>query len=424
MSLRWKHEGWRKLYVREEGSFALLPLYTRAFAGELLKICDSVGKIACMGKEAWKAIAWRLGATRGDRRLIKRDVGLLLKDGYLVLRPDGDLVIRNFLRAHPHLDTCASQDLGPEGFDEVAIPIAGDEGADVHDLPPAHVAPLDHTADVPGAVGLQMGLFGDGPVVNPALARAPMLEISTGSIPEPTPRPVTVTLAVVRDVPDAPDVKDPRPVHDASTTVPRRSSQVPDPAAVRSEEKRRSDPEREISEGPPPVIASRVDPAGPDPEVSAARRLATTLARTEDQQRQALASELGLSYTPLPLHATIAAIVKLLADGWSEDALTTAMRAYHAEARRKQTLEWWNAVDNWKPQNLRRALGKTPPQRRPPAASTTPPTHEATATTANAPRSGGTRLPFDTTAAERAAFLVNALAGDLDSARRAIGSRT
>lgn len=147
MSHRWR-SGWRKLFVREEGSFAQLPLYTRAFAAELLKIVDDRGRIDCLGKDPVAAIAWRLGATRGDRRLIKRDVGLLLKDGYLTRDKDtGDLVIRNFVKAHPHLEQEAAATPGPVTFDITHEP----------DAPSVEVEPPAPT--VPAGNDHQLGLF-------------------------------------------------------------------------------------------------------------------------------------------------------------------------------------------------------------------------------------------------------------------------
>jgi hypothetical protein len=86
---------WVKLYVREEGSFAQLPLYVRALGAELLKICDSTGRIALRGKAPWDAVAFQLGADLSDRRLLKKHIPLLIADGYLAVI-GGDLLVRNF----------------------------------------------------------------------------------------------------------------------------------------------------------------------------------------------------------------------------------------------------------------------------------------------------------------------------------------
>jgi hypothetical protein len=96
--MRWDRESWVKLYRREEGSFALLPLYARALAGELLKFADEAGRIYVGAREPWEAIAKLCGATTGDRRLLRQHVPMLIEDRYLVA--DGEyLVVRNLAKA-------------------------------------------------------------------------------------------------------------------------------------------------------------------------------------------------------------------------------------------------------------------------------------------------------------------------------------
>jgi hypothetical protein len=101
--MRWRYERWVKLYAREEGSFSQLPLYVRALAAELLKICDEDGRIVLRGKAPWDAIAFQLGADLSDRRLLKKHVPQLLADGYLELA-GGDLFVRNFTVAQTGVD--------------------------------------------------------------------------------------------------------------------------------------------------------------------------------------------------------------------------------------------------------------------------------------------------------------------------------
>lgn len=91
---KWDRWPWRKLYVPEEGSFALLPLYVRALAGQLLKLSDEQGRIFIGKREPWEAIARRAGADRGDRRLLKVHIPVLIADGYLTVRGEY-LVIHN-----------------------------------------------------------------------------------------------------------------------------------------------------------------------------------------------------------------------------------------------------------------------------------------------------------------------------------------
>jgi hypothetical protein len=95
MAINWRHATYVKLYVREEGTFAMLPLYTRALARELLIACDDDGCIPCAGMEPHLAIMRRLGGTLGDRRRVKEDVDRLIADGYLVRGPDC-VCVKNF----------------------------------------------------------------------------------------------------------------------------------------------------------------------------------------------------------------------------------------------------------------------------------------------------------------------------------------
>jgi hypothetical protein len=109
--MNYKHATWRKLYVEEDGDFALLPWLARAAAGELLKACDDSGRISIGAiKEGEspsdalvKAVAFRMGATRGDRRMMAQMFPLLFKEGYLVHRGNV-VVIRNFVAAQRRWD--------------------------------------------------------------------------------------------------------------------------------------------------------------------------------------------------------------------------------------------------------------------------------------------------------------------------------
>jgi hypothetical protein len=82
--MNWHREKWRKLYVREEGTFAQLPLFARALAAEILKLVDDAGVIEIGGGRTFEeVVAWRLGATRGDRRLLSQMLPLLFADRYI-----------------------------------------------------------------------------------------------------------------------------------------------------------------------------------------------------------------------------------------------------------------------------------------------------------------------------------------------------
>lgn len=107
--MNWRHETWRKLYIREEGSFAALSYSARAAAAMLLKICDEQGRIYSRhGEEILDAICFRFGADRGERRMVKKGIDELVADEHLVIGL-GWVRIRNFRRAQGHPD-----EVGPE----------------------------------------------------------------------------------------------------------------------------------------------------------------------------------------------------------------------------------------------------------------------------------------------------------------------
>lgn len=101
---------WVKLYRDERGSFAQLPLLTRAVAAELLKLTDDDGAIDLgrRGDDPAGAICFALGAERNERRAVKRHIDLLLADGYLSHDPaNSRLLVPGFAqfqgskRSHP-----------------------------------------------------------------------------------------------------------------------------------------------------------------------------------------------------------------------------------------------------------------------------------------------------------------------------------
>lgn len=96
--MNWRHETWRKLYCREEGTFAQLPLLARAIAGELLKLAGENGVITLGDKSLEEVVSFRLGATRSDRRILRSMLPLLFADGYLI-PGEGGVLIRNFEHA-------------------------------------------------------------------------------------------------------------------------------------------------------------------------------------------------------------------------------------------------------------------------------------------------------------------------------------
>jgi hypothetical protein len=87
-----RRDWYRPLELREEGDFAALPLYVRGLAAMLLKYADDDGRIALLGREPWEAVALRCGATVGDRRMLRKDLPVLVAVGALRLEP-GALVV-------------------------------------------------------------------------------------------------------------------------------------------------------------------------------------------------------------------------------------------------------------------------------------------------------------------------------------------
>lgn len=97
--MKFKYETWRKIYVREEGSFGRLPWFARAAGMMLLKICDDAGRIDVgEGGDLVEAVAFRMGATAGDRRMMRKLFPLLVEDGFLT-RDGRYYVVKNFVAA-------------------------------------------------------------------------------------------------------------------------------------------------------------------------------------------------------------------------------------------------------------------------------------------------------------------------------------
>lgn len=104
MALNWKRAAWRKLYITEQGSFALLPALVRGLAGQLIKVSDDHGVIPTGGRTPAAAVAILLRAHPAERRLLPRMLDALVDDGYLIVEPNGDLRIRNLVPAQTRWD--------------------------------------------------------------------------------------------------------------------------------------------------------------------------------------------------------------------------------------------------------------------------------------------------------------------------------
>jgi hypothetical protein len=95
----WRHESWRRLYVREVGSFAALPFWARALAGMLLKYCDSQGRICVRpGEDVIEGVAMRLCSNSNERKPLRKYLSMLVDDGYAEVA-DSALRVRNFRQA-------------------------------------------------------------------------------------------------------------------------------------------------------------------------------------------------------------------------------------------------------------------------------------------------------------------------------------
>lgn len=118
--MKYKHATWRKLYVDEEGAFARLPFTARSYAKQLILLCDDAGRIDVGdASDPVKALvdtaAFRMGATRGDRRMMSMMFPLLFAEGFLQHR-GRHIVLRNFVAAQRRWDS--DEEILPTGTDD------------------------------------------------------------------------------------------------------------------------------------------------------------------------------------------------------------------------------------------------------------------------------------------------------------------
>lgn len=81
--MKYKYATWRKLYLKEEGAFARLPFTARAYAKQLMLLCDDAGRIDVGDRSLVDVAVSEMGATRSDIRLMKKLFPLLFQVGYL-----------------------------------------------------------------------------------------------------------------------------------------------------------------------------------------------------------------------------------------------------------------------------------------------------------------------------------------------------
>jgi len=94
---------WIKVWRHRTGSFAQVSLLARGVFSEILTGCDDEGRFYVGKKAPWEAVAFALGATRSDRRNLKRLVDELLEVGSL--RVDGEWMVAPGFRRHQDAST-------------------------------------------------------------------------------------------------------------------------------------------------------------------------------------------------------------------------------------------------------------------------------------------------------------------------------
>jgi len=98
------HRAFRICFVHESPSFARLPMMTKAFAHQLLRIAGDDGEIDADPDQIMQRLAWGGERHIRERGLLAGWVGELLADGYLVPHPSAGptwLQIKNFARFQP-----------------------------------------------------------------------------------------------------------------------------------------------------------------------------------------------------------------------------------------------------------------------------------------------------------------------------------
>ncbi len=146
---------WRRLYVHEEVAFGKLPVFARALAAELMRLCNDEGVIALDVPGLVEHLASR-EATKSERRtarrLVERWVADLIGEGYLV-GAGRHLAVKNF-RIAQGFETAAEgakvTDPAPVGSAKVTDP-APVGSVKVTDLAPVGGVKVTDLAPVGGA---------------------------------------------------------------------------------------------------------------------------------------------------------------------------------------------------------------------------------------------------------------------------------
>lgn len=89
----------RKIDIREDDAFALLPLHARGLGAMLLKHCEADGRFPIGTRTPAEAVARRIGAEPNERRSLQHHIQQLLDVGYLRLE-EGALVVMEQERRH------------------------------------------------------------------------------------------------------------------------------------------------------------------------------------------------------------------------------------------------------------------------------------------------------------------------------------
>jgi hypothetical protein len=84
---------YRKLIIREEGKFALLPVYVRGLGAIIKKYANDRGWLDLAGRSIVDAVARRCGAEKNEKRSLATDIQKLIDVGYLRVEPDALVVV-------------------------------------------------------------------------------------------------------------------------------------------------------------------------------------------------------------------------------------------------------------------------------------------------------------------------------------------
>lgn len=144
--MKWESEKWRKLYRRVDATWLKLPVLARGLGSELLKYADDDGRVALQeDEETGEGLCRIMSAHKAERKLVSELVQKLLADGYIV-REEGGIFIRNFVRAQARSSNAERQAryrerhaaVGDEENRNVDVPVTVDPVSNVTSNAPSN----------------------------------------------------------------------------------------------------------------------------------------------------------------------------------------------------------------------------------------------------------------------------------------------